>query len=137
MGFGAKPISMARYMIDQRRDARAQGRSLPDQATLRSQYNQTYRPQPQPTSKTPMVSPQPTGNFQGDTSVPNLNTIGAPAPTTGGFNTPTGQFDASTAPPLPPGAVYKKGGYISKDGKLNLGSGRVSTTSKNKSNSNW
>ena len=37
---------------------------------------------------------------------------------------------------LPPGATYKKGGYV-KSGKINLGSGRVSTTSKNKSNSNW
>ena len=36
-----------------------------------------------------------------------------------------------------PYASYKKGGYVSKGGKLNLGSGRVSTTSKNKSNSNW
>jgi hypothetical protein len=80
--------------------------------------------------------PRPTGNFQGDTSVPNMNTIGATAPTTGGFNTPNGQFDASNAAPLPPGAVYKKGGYV-KGGKLNLGSGRVSTASKNKSNPNW
>lgn len=32
---------------------------------------------------------------------------------------------------------FKKGGYVGKDGKLNLGSGRVSTTTKNKSNSNW
>ena len=32
---------------------------------------------------------------------------------------------------------FKKGGYVGKGGKLNLGSGRVSTTSKNKSNSNW
>jgi|APGre2960657373_1045057.scaffolds.fasta_scaffold35673_2 hypothetical protein len=37
---------------------------------------------------------------------------------------------------LPVGAVYKKGGYV-KGGKINLGSGRVSTASKNKSNSNW
>ena len=38
-----------------------------------------------------------------------------------------------------PGPIYmfKKGGYVAKGGKLNLGSGRVSTTSKNKSNSNW
>ena len=33
--------------------------------------------------------------------------------------------------------TFKKGGYVSKGGKLNLGSNRVSTTSKNKSNSNW
>jgi hypothetical protein len=33
--------------------------------------------------------------------------------------------------------AFKKGGYVGKGGKLNLGSGRVSTTSKNKSNSNW
>lgn len=32
---------------------------------------------------------------------------------------------------------FKKGGYVGKGGKLNLGSGRVSTASKNKSNSNW
>jgi hypothetical protein len=38
---------------------------------------------------------------------------------------------------LPVGATYKKGGYVGKGGKLNLGSGRVSTTTKNKSNSNW
>jgi len=37
---------------------------------------------------------------------------------------------------LPAGATYKKGGYV-KGGKINLGSGRVSTASKNKSNSNW
>ena len=36
-----------------------------------------------------------------------------------------------------PVRMFKKGGYVSKGGKLNLGSGRVSTTSKNKSNSNW
>ena len=33
--------------------------------------------------------------------------------------------------------TFKKGGYVAKGGKLNLGSGRVSTASKNKSNSNW
>ena len=43
---------------------------------------------------------------------------------------------------LPPGAMYKKGGsvkgnYTSKDGKLNLGSGRISTSSKNKASPNW
>lgn len=38
---------------------------------------------------------------------------------------------------LPIGATFKKGGYVAKGGKLNLGSGRVSTASKNKSNSNW
>ena len=32
---------------------------------------------------------------------------------------------------------FKKGGYVDKGGKLNLGSGRVSTATKNKSNSNW
>jgi len=33
--------------------------------------------------------------------------------------------------------TFKKGGYVNKNGKLNLGSGRVSTASKNKSNLNW
>ena len=37
---------------------------------------------------------------------------------------------------LGPDFAYKKGGYV-KGGKINLGSGRVSTASKNKSNSNW
>jgi hypothetical protein len=32
---------------------------------------------------------------------------------------------------------YKKGGYVAKGGKINLGSGRVSTASKNKNCSNW
>ena len=36
-----------------------------------------------------------------------------------------------------PGLAYKKGGYVSKGGKINLGSGRVSTASKNKNCSNW
>jgi hypothetical protein len=38
--------------------------------------------------------------------------------------------------PTPIGYSMKKGGYV-KGGKINLGSGRVSTTTKNKSNSNW
>jgi len=33
--------------------------------------------------------------------------------------------------------LYKKGGYVSKSGKLNLASGRVSTATKNKNCSNW
>ena len=32
---------------------------------------------------------------------------------------------------------YKRGGYVSKDGKLNLGSGRSTTAAKNKKSSNW
>lgn len=43
---------------------------------------------------------------------------------------------------LLPGAMYKKGGsvkgnYTFKGGKLNLGSGRISTASKNKASPNW
>jgi hypothetical protein len=41
-----------------------------------------------------------------------------------------------------PSYIYKNGGsvknsYTTKDGKLNLGSGRISTASKNKSTPNW
>ena len=41
-----------------------------------------------------------------------------------------------------PGLMFKKGGsvkgnYTSKDGKLNLGSGRISTAVKNKASPNW
>jgi hypothetical protein len=32
---------------------------------------------------------------------------------------------------------YKRGGYVSKNGKLNLGSGRSTTATKNKKSSNW
>jgi len=32
---------------------------------------------------------------------------------------------------------FKEGGYVSNDGKINLGSCRVSTAVKNKKNSNW
>jgi hypothetical protein len=43
---------------------------------------------------------------------------------------------------LPVGAVYKKGGsvkgnYVSSDGKINLGSNRVSTSVKNKTSPKW
>jgi hypothetical protein len=40
----------------------------------------------------------------------------------------------------PKESIYKKGGavsYAGKSGSLNLGSGRVSTAMKNKSNCNW
>ena len=47
----------------------------------------------------------------------------------------------SPMPPRPaPTSVqgtFKKGGYVSNDGKINLGSCRVSTAVKNKNNSNW
>jgi len=73
--------------------------------------------------------PRPTGNFQGDTSVPNMNTIGPASPMGGGFNTPTGQFNASTAPALPIGAVYKKGGKVKKMASGGMTS-KVSSASK-------
>lgn len=44
----------------------------------------------------------------------------------GGQSAPNGPFP-----------LFKKGGYVTKSGKINLGSGRVSTATKNKSNSNW
>lgn len=36
-----------------------------------------------------------------------------------------------------PGLLLKKGGYVDKKGKINLGSGRVSTAVKNKASKNW
>ena len=51
----------------------------------------------------------------------------------GGFNPMNPAFHEK------PG-IYKKGGavnYTDKSGRLNLGSGRISTTTSNKSNSNW
>ena len=36
-----------------------------------------------------------------------------------------------------PQPIYKKGGYVAKGGKINLGSGRISTASKNKNCSSW
>ena len=86
---------------------------------------------------------------------------GAPMPSVGGGGSATdglGQIDAgsgtvrgalSTAASALGGAgggvttiggqpgLYKKGGYVSKGGKLNLASGRVSTATKNKNCSNW
>jgi len=55
----------------------------------------------------------------------------------GAINTATQALGGGGGSQLPIGATFKKGGYVGKGGKLNLGSGRVSTTSKNKSNSNW
>jgi hypothetical protein len=55
----------------------------------------------------------------------------------GAINTATQALGGGGGGSLPTGAVYKKGGYVAKGGKLNLGSGRVSTASKNKRNSNW
>jgi hypothetical protein len=60
-----------------------------------------------------------TGNFQGDTSVPNMNTIGAPAPTGGmmpagggGMAAPGTSNMPNAAPP--PGFTFKKGGKVKK-----------------------
>jgi len=113
---GALQPSMARYMIDQRRDARTAGQARPSTSMLRSQYNQTFRPQPQvaPTMASPMP-PTGGGNFMGDTSVKNLNTIGMAAPTggmlpAGGGGVAAPGTEGTVNAPLPPGATYKKGG---------------------------
>lgn len=88
-----------------------------------------------------MPAEMPIGNFQGDTSVPNMNTIGFPAPrgpvdTGMPKATPTGlpqvspmataPYQGGIAPPAgpgaglmggstpPPGAAFKKGGKVKK-----------------------
>ena len=96
----------------------------------------------------------PGGDWTGTKPVPSVGT----SPTGGGGSAQDGlgQIDAgsgtvrgalSTAANALGGAgggmpMYKKGGsvkgnYTSKDGKLNLGSGRISTSSKNKASPNW
>ncbi len=68
---------------------------------------------PAPAPVRTIAAPTPTrnSNFRGDTSVPNLNTIGAPMPAGGGGMPAPGTEGMPTAP-LPPGATYKKGGKV-------------------------
>jgi len=63
--------------------------------------DQTQMPDQMPT----MVSELSANEIKKQASTPRV--------TGGGFNTPTGKFDPSTAPALPDGAVYKKGGKVS------------------------
>lgn len=67
--------------------------------------------------------------------------IAMPAPTTGisdddsRFNRMNEMMSQFERPPIE--QSYKRGGYVSKGGKLNLGSSRSSTGSKSKKSSNW
>lgn len=63
-----------------------------------------------------------------------LNTATSALGGGGGSSLPPGGGGGSLPPEL---IMYKKGGYVSKGGKLNLGSGRISTATKNKNCSNW
>ena len=66
----------------------------------------------------------PNSNFQGDTRVPNLNTIGAPMPAGGGGAPAPGTTGMNSAP-LPPGATYKKGGNVKR-----MASGNIKSVTK-------
>ena len=109
------------------RDARA-NRNAPPMATelpFDQIQNLASKPTP-PVTGGPTIGATPVTKPAGVLSGTPNTAAGTPA-----------DFFSKPTTPAPPGAVYKKGGYVNKDGKLNLGSGRVSTTSKNKSNSNW
>ena len=79
------------------------------------------------------IAPSDVGGASGSSVEDGLGQIDAGAGTVRGA---VGTAVSFLGGGLPPNATYKKGGYV-KSGKINLGSGRVSTTSKNKSNSNW
>jgi hypothetical protein len=70
---------------------------------------------PAPTSPNVTQGLTPIDNNTTATSPVRPKPTPSPAPmpaVRGPFNTPDGNFDASKAPPLPPGAVYKKGGKV-------------------------
>jgi len=86
----------------------------------------TETPKPTvPPSRPPIVRPMPP----------------RPAPTKVQLERPTPQQPVFPTPPklAPTSSLrkFKEGGYVSNDGKINLGSCRVSTAVKNKKNSNW
>ena len=84
------------------------------------------------------TSPMGGGGGGGGSATDGLGQIDAGAGTVrSAISTAANALGGGGGSSLPVGATYKKGGYVAKGGKINLGSGRVSTTSKNKSNSNW
>jgi hypothetical protein len=86
------------------------------------------------TKPVPSVGTSPTGG--GGSAQDGLGQIDTGAGTVrGALSTAASALGGAGGPP--PGAMYKKGGYVSKGGKLNLGSGRISTASKNKNCSSW
>jgi hypothetical protein len=95
--YGTKPeVGVAKPMkpspINQRNYDRLTAMAQKGPLSQTNQRNLDYaakrlgprQPQTPPNVKPPM--PQPTGNFQGDTRVPNVNTIGAPMPPMPGAN---------------------------------------------------
>jgi len=113
-------------------------------------YNPPSPPNYAPTfTNTSRVMPMPCGNGY-CTATPGM--IGYGQGSFGSCQTPPPPPKAPCSPPL----TYRKGGsvkmkrggavpmskpagknYVDKDGCINLGSGRVSTVTKNKKNSNW
>jgi len=92
------------------------------------------------TKPVPSVGTSPTGG--GGSAQDGLGQIDAGSGTVRGALSTAANALGGASGGLPPGAMYKKGGsvkgnYTSKGGKLNLGSGRISTSSKNKASPNW
>ena len=105
--------------LQQMRQNRDQLMQKADQSRLNAQQMQQKSDQmrqalPVKPSAPPMpVNPAPRAIT--DPVQPTPTPSPAPMPAVRGpFNAPDGNFDASKAPPLPPGAVYKKGGKVKK-----------------------
>jgi hypothetical protein len=117
---------------------------------------------PQQTPLTPLNVNQNLSGFQNPTSMPATfsgsinNPILDNVPPSGAFDPSMPQTFVGNTPqttksatPVPIAAAYKKGGhvktskteskqsYTSEGGRINLGSGRVSTAQKNSKNKNW
>jgi hypothetical protein len=84
-------------------------------------------------------TPTATGSGGGGSAQDGLGQIDTGSGTVrSALNTATSALGGGGGSSVPPALFpYKKGGYVSKGGKLNLGSGRISTATKNKNCSNW
>ena len=140
---GAVPISMSRYMIDQRRAAQKSGQARPDTATLRNQYRQTFgKPtgvgptsplsdgpnMPRPNMPMPTDTGMPKATPMGGSQTSNLAILNKLNP---GFNTgalpPYVQGGATGGNTGAPATTTFQGGATGGGGVAMPGTGNMST----------
>jgi hypothetical protein len=121
---GIVPPKVNPEELQQMRLKRDQGMKVAEQSRLNAQALQQKADQmrqtlpvktgapPMPVKPAPRVITDPVRPTPTPAPMPAAPSTAPMSAVRGPFNTPDGNFDASKAPPLPPGAVYKKGGKV-------------------------
>ena len=134
--------AMDQYGVNTTQMARATGMNYGDVQTRYNKAGSSITPDPvRPTTPTPTPDRKTTTPTPYTTLRKPVDETGRPQTATTRFTPtrPTPNFSpmSSTSPSPTAPAPMKKGGYVSKGGKVNLGSGRVSTASTGKKNPNF